>query len=106
RFVQFPLRIIYLIERAEEGEIKVGVAASKRNFKKAVARNRVKRLIRESYRLQKQSLLEQTKAKKLRLLIFFMYSGNTMPAYVEVSEAMFKALARLEKEIRSHEDPS
>lgn len=51
----FPLRMVYL---KIEGLNKVGVSVSKRNFKKAVDRNRIKRLLREAYRLNKNLLID------------------------------------------------
>jgi len=50
----YPLRLVYLQTSFDDDvKVKAGVSVSKRNFRKAVDRNRIKRLMREAYRLQK-----------------------------------------------------
>lgn len=51
----FPLRMMYLkTSHTSKYPAQVGVSVPKRNFKLAVDRNRIKRLMRETYRLQKE----------------------------------------------------
>ncbi|QOD59687.1 ribonuclease P protein component [Polaribacter haliotis] len=51
----FPLRMMYVqTEHTSDFPVQMGVSVAKRNFKRAVDRNRIKRLMRESYRLQKE----------------------------------------------------
>src|SRR5689334_5548279 len=68
----FPVRAVYELLPAEEPGLKVGVSASKRYFKKAVDRNRIKRLLRETYRLQKEELVLQVKEAGLSGAVFFL----------------------------------
>ncbi len=57
---KYPLRLVYVpLENADEGMIKMGVSVSKKHFKKAVDRNYFKRILRETYRLNKHLLTEK-----------------------------------------------
>jgi ribonuclease P protein component len=56
---KYPLRLVYKAGSFDEGEkIKMGVSVSKKNFKKAVDRNYFKRVLRETYRLNKHLLID------------------------------------------------
>lgn len=96
-FSVFPLRVTYQIHSAEKTLVQVGVTAGKKYFKKAVDRNRIKRLIREAYRLQKNDLIEALKRRNQKAFLFFMYTGKTIVPFSTIKEAMSKALKRLEK---------
>jgi ribonuclease P protein component len=105
-FSVFPLRVTYQLLPSEETIVQVGVTAGKKYFKKAVDRNRIKRLIREAYRLQKNDLIEVLKQKKLKGFLFFMYTDKTIASFSTIKEAMNKALKRLEKLAAANENPS
>lgn len=105
-FSVFPLRVTYQFLPSDETIVQVGVTAGKKYFKKAVDRNRIKRLIREAYRLQKKDLVEALKQKGQKGFLFFMYTDKTIASFSTVKEAMNKALKRLEKTAHANENPS
>ena len=99
-FMCFPLRISFQFAPTEEGEksgLQIGVSASKRNFKHAVDRNRIKRLLREAYRLQKKEMVTFLRANNLKGNVFFIYVDKSLPTYTAVFEAMTKCLKLLQK---------
>ena len=79
----------YSIERN-----KFGVSVSKKYFKKAVCRNRLKRLLRECYRLNKELYKESFGEKSISMI--FWISKN-MPSKFQEVEAEFKALCNAQK---------
>lgn len=103
-FPVFPLRIIYRFLPATDGGLQIGVSASKRNFKKAVDRNRLKRLMREAYRLQKQELTSMLEREKIQGHVFFMFIGKSIVPFQVIKEAMRKSLDQLKKNAGIHED--
>jgi len=92
----YPLKAVYIFGN-EQHPLQVGVSASKRNFKKAVERNRIKRLIREAYRLQKPALENHLIQNKQSLSIFLMYVGKEMPEYEQLKESVEKIIKRMVK---------
>jgi ribonuclease P protein component len=98
-FSVFPLRIIYLQFQNQNFPLKAGFTASSRNFKRAVDRNRIKRLMRETYRLQKNKLFHQLNEKHTTLAVFFIYTGKELPEYHALFEKMKIVVERLQQEV-------
>lgn len=91
-----PFRMVFLSKATNEFEIKVAFSVTKKNFKKAVDRNRVKRLMKESYRKQQQ-LLENELNKSSQ--IFFLYTLKEIISYNEMESKMKEALLKLKNKI-------
>ena len=105
-FAVYPIRVTYQFAAVEPKKgLQIGVTASKRLFKKAVDRNRVKRLLREAYRLQKEELKMGLEAAGKSGAIFFLYTGKTLPEFDGIKTAMAKCLKKLIA-ILSSESPS
>lgn len=70
-FPNYPFRVFYKkMEFDADVKAQVGVSVSKRNFKHAVDRNRIKRLMREAYRLNKHTLIENIDQKVVVMIIY------------------------------------
>jgi ribonuclease P protein component len=99
--LSFPsFRIFYSVKKIYPGKqsehtLQFGVGVSGKNFKKAVDRNRIKRLIRESYRLQKNELQKILKEKNIQLNVFFIYNSKDLPDFNTVKEKVNVILNKL-----------
>ena len=99
----FPIKLIYTLESNEPGSVQTGVGAPSRTFRKAVDRNRVKRLLREGYRLERSEFIASTAdaLNKLRVNLFFLYTDATVISQKEIQEKIKQLLSRLSEKINT-----
>ena len=99
-FSVFPLRVVYLEEL--EAPVSILVSVSKRRCKRAVKRNRVKRQIRETYRMNKHGLLAVLTEKKCRLAVAFIYLSDQLVDSSVIEDRMKTALARIAEKVAAN----
>lgn len=90
----YPLKVRYIfIENNPENiRAKILISVSKKNFKKAVQRNRIKRLIREAYRLNKYTL---TLFSDKHLNIHFHYVSKNILSFEQIQDSIQQVLTKL-----------
>lgn len=93
----YPLRMVYLDNQTQ---LKVGVSVSKRNFKLAVHRNRVKRLLREGYRLNKNLLIDN---KLDHYTLMILYISKEMPDFKIIDKKMKALLTKFNDQVSNKE---
>jgi ribonuclease P protein component len=95
----FPLKVLYDFVPNGEALLQAGVTTGSRHFKKAVQRNRVKRVMREVYRLQKGPLEEVLTAANKSIILFFIFTGKELPVFSELHQKMKVVLQRVQDKI-------
>ena len=83
----FPFRLVYIT--TEKPPIKSSFSVPKRNFKKAVDRNRIKRLIKEAYRLEKKNLFKTLSFNSVFMITFL---GKKEPTFSETQKKIGELL--------------
>lgn len=100
-FLVFPLRVVYILrpDATDHPNVSILVNVPKRRFKKAVDRNRLKRLMKESYRLNKGILNDLPSLAGNQLQIAFLYIHQEILTYGEIEKSMKKVLEILKSKI-------
>jgi ribonuclease P protein component len=98
KVTQFPFRLLYRIEPGMSG-VKAGFTVSSKNFPRAVDRNRIKRLTREAYRIQKKDLGISLSRNSISIQLFFIYTGKEMVTHEETTLRLKQMLDKLLKNL-------
>lgn len=96
----FPLRVVYVNKERAHGEVPVQILISvpKKRFKHAVDRNRVKRQVREAYRLHKQVLYEAL-ANEEKLLVAFVWLADEHRSTQDVEKRVASLMQRMAEKL-------
>lgn len=102
---KYPIRLIYkkTVLPIEHIPFQVGVSASKRNFKKAVDRNFIKRLLREGYRKNKYIINQNA---TYQYAFMFLYTGKQLPDGVMIEKSMQKILRQFSENVNKENEYS
>ena len=83
------------VGRGEESSpVRVGFSVPKKRFSSSVDRHRIRRLMVESWRLNKQTLYSTLPADR-QLHLFLIFTGDTLPDYTVVEQAMIQVIEKL-----------
>lgn len=103
RKVQFyPLLFIYgalpSTEEPVEADYRCAFTVSKRKFRRATDRNRIKRIMREAYRLQKHLLYQHLQAQHISQMgIVILYLGKEIPEYKVIFDSVNRFISKFSK---------
>ena len=98
----FPLRAVVLFHEEDGPLLQAGFSVSTRNFKKAVDRNRIKRLMKEVYRHLRPSLEEVLQASGRKLSVFWIFTGKELPELQLLKDKMNLLVNRLTDQINGY----
>ncbi len=98
----YPVKLIYLKGDVQAGSpIKAMFVVPKRKFKKAHDRNKLKRRMREAYRVSKSDFYTGLKQNEFGLNLAFLYIGNKEEPYSLINASLTKLLGVLTQEMTS-----
>jgi ribonuclease P protein component len=98
-FSVFPFRIVWDFHKLK-APVQVVFIVSKKNFRMAVDRNRIRRQIREIYRHHKHELFEWCVRENKQVALMVVYNGKKRPEFREIESKIIVILRRLVETLR------
>lgn len=95
---EFPVKAVWIKTTLPEKNTfsQVAFSVPKRLFKKAIDRNRIKRLLRESYRLNKSHFISSLQKENRQLAVMFVYISDNLTSFKTIERKIIVILNRLE----------
>lgn len=98
-FMAYPFRVVFLeTEDTQTAPLSVLISIPKKRLKAAVGRNRMKRLFREAYRLNKHLFISTTRPRSVHMEVAFIYVKDELSDYATVEKGVLKAMRELNQQ--------
>lgn len=95
-FYHYPFKVMVLtIPTGRPSPVRILVSVSKRIFKKATDRNRIKRIVRECYRLNKQILNSSSNSNDFQIHLALIYTSKEIPLFQQLQPKMVNTLTTI-----------
>jgi ribonuclease P protein component len=99
----FPIKLLYdELDTSRDEHVRASVGVSSRYFKKSVDRNRIKRLLRECWRQEKEDLEIWASSKGVYVNIFLVYVDKTVPEHSQLSIKFPALVEKLIYQLNEH----
>lgn len=99
----FPIKLMYdELDAPRDEHILASVGVSSRYFKKSVDRNRIKRLLRECWRQEKEDLEIWAKSNKVYLNVFLVFVDKAIPEHSQLSIKFPALIEKLIYQLKEH----
>lgn len=107
-FGQYPLRLVWISLEERQGlfPVQFSLSVPRKRFRRAVDRNRLRRRIREAYRLNKHHLYRALAGEPGQLAIMIIYTGQEEFSFAEIEKAMQLMIRRFIKKYRAEKSPA
>ena len=91
----YPFRCVYVWRDSDSFSVRIAISVSRKRFKHAVDRNRIKRLVRENYRLEKHQLYQHYADCNQSLDILIIYTDTKILSFSLLQKSLIKLINKL-----------
>jgi ribonuclease P protein component len=103
-FLVYPVKVVYLelndqLEKFSDSPLQAMMSVSKKKFRKAAQRNKIKRLMRESYRMNKNELTSLLCEKNKKVAVGLIFIGDAVPDFSYLQSKIILVIKRLSQEL-------
>lgn len=99
RFFEYPFNVIWKLDSNSDSTLKMAVSVPKKKIPNATDRNKIKRLVREAFRINKTIIQQPLEAKNVKLHLMLVYSQSSIISMSEIEDKISVTLQRLAEQI-------
>lgn len=99
-FLNYPLSVKFHVNESQSPKVKLVIVSPKKYQRLSVSRNRIKRLIREAYRLNNHEIKDFALGNKINIYFSFSFVSQQMVEFDKINFVVFKSLTRIINELK------